>query len=95
MDERQVYEQRLQRKLHEWGAEIDKLKARATKAAAGGRLDYHGQIEKLQSMREDSERKLAELREAGDDAWGELQAGVKSATNSLENSLKWARSKLR
>lgn len=94
MNERQAYEQKLQAKLNEWGAEIDKLKAKADKAGADARLDYQKQVEKLRSMKEDGEEKLAELRDAGDDTWKGVKAKAEDARNSLENALKSVRSRL-
>lgn len=87
MSMKEAYEQKLQAQLDEWSAEIDKLKARADDAEADAQLEYYKQIEELRSMQEAASNKLAELKDAGDDAWEDLKAGVDSARDSLGNAL--------
>lgn len=95
MSMKDAYEQKLQAQLDEWGAEIDKLKAKADNAEADAQLEYYKQIEELRSMQETATNKLAELKDAGDDAWEDLKAGIDSAWDSLGNSLKSAASRFK
>jgi predicted outer membrane protein len=88
MSKKEAYEKKLQAQLDEWKAEIDKLKAKADQAGADAQVKYHQQIEDLRSLQKKVGSKLAELREAGDDAWEELKAGIESASESLRDSLK-------
>ena len=90
MSRKEAYQKKLQAQLDEWNAEIDKLKAKADKAEADAQLEYYKKIEELQSMQEATNSKLAKLREASDDAWEDLKAGIDSACNSLGNALKSA-----
>ena len=41
-------------------------------------------------MQETASNKLAELKDAGDDAWEDLKAGLDGAWNTLGNALKSA-----
>ena len=95
MSMKDAYEQKLQAQLDEWGAEIDKLKAKADNAEADAQLEYYKQIEELRSMQETATNKLAELKDAGDDAWEDLKAGIDSAWDSLGNALKSAASRFK
>ncbi len=78
-----------------WSAEIDKLKAKVDGAEADAQLEYCKQIEELRSMQEAVGNKLTELKDAGDDAWGDLKAGIDSAWDSLANALKSAASRFK
>jgi argininosuccinate lyase len=85
---KEAYEKKLQAQLNNWGAEINKLRAKADKAAADTKLEYQEQIEELKAMQETAAEKLAELREAGDDAWQDLKADIESAWGSLHEAIK-------
>lgn len=95
MSMKEAYEQKLQAQLKEWGAEIDRLKAKADDAEADAQLEYYKEIEKLRSMQEAANRKLAELKEASDDAWEDLKADVDSAWDSMSSVLKSASSRFK
>ena len=95
MSMKEAYEQKLQAQLDEWSAEIDKLKAKADSAEADAQLVYYKKIEELRSMQETAANKLIELKDAGDDAWEDLKAGIGSAWDSLGNALKSAASRFK
>lgn len=95
MSMKEAYEQKLQAQLDEWSAEIDKLKARADDAEADAQLEYYKEIEELRSMQEEASNKLAELKDASDDAWEDLKAGADSAWDSLGSALKSASSRFK
>ncbi len=95
MSMKEAYEKKLQAKLDEWDAEIDKLKAKADAAEADAQLDYHKQIQELQSMQAAANQKLDELKNAGDDAWEDLKIGIDSALDSLSSSIKLAASRFK
>jgi hypothetical protein len=87
---KEAYEKKLQGQLDEWGAEIDKLKAKADSAEADTQLSYYKQIEELRSMQDAARKKLDELKDASDDAWEDLKVGIDSAWDSLSRSVKSA-----
>jgi len=89
------YVEKLHTKLDEWNAEIDKLKVKADKAEADSRIEYQKQIKNLQQKRQEAEKKLADLRSAGKDAWEDLKSGVQQAWDSMEEAVKSARSKFK
>jgi uncharacterized coiled-coil DUF342 family protein len=95
MGMKEAYEKKLQAKLNEWSAEIDKLKAKADGEKAEVQLEYYKKIEELRSMQEAAANKLTELKDAGDDAWEDLKAGIDSAWDSLSSALKSAASRFK
>ena len=84
---KEAYEKKLQAQLDEWSADIDKLKAKADSAEADVQLEYYKQIEELRSMQETAVDKLIELKDASDDAWEDIKAGIESTWDSLGNAL--------
>lgn len=95
MSMKDAYVKKLQSKLAEWNAEIDKLKAKADSADADVQLEYYKKIEELRTMQDEANQKLDDLREASDDAWEDIKAGVDSAWDSLSRSVKSAASHFR
>lgn len=95
MGMKETYEEKLQAQLDEWGADIDKLKAKADSAEADVQLEYYKQIEELRSMQETAANKLTELKDTSDDAWEDLKAGINSAWDSLGNALNSAASRFK
>lgn len=90
MSTKEAYERKLRARIDIWGAEIDRLKARADEVNADARLKYHKHLEELRSMQDDAKKKLSELQSAGDDAWEDLKVGIEHARDSLEAALKSA-----
>lgn len=78
MNMKESYQQKLQAQLDQWGAEIDKLKARADKADADVKLEHYEQTEDLKVKQQEASDKLDDLMAASDDAWEDLKAGVES-----------------
>jgi len=95
MSMKNIYQKKLQAQLDEWSAEIDILKAKADKAKADAQLEYYKEIKELRSMQEAASSKLAEFKDASDDAWEDLKAGMDSAWNSIGKALKSATSRFK
>jgi multidrug resistance efflux pump len=90
MSKKKAYHDKLQSQLDQWRAEIGKLQAKAQGRSAQAQLDYHRQVEELRSMQADAEKKLDELRQAGDEAWEDLKSGIDMAWDALGKSVKSA-----
>ena len=91
MSTKDAYEKQLQAQLDEFSAEIDRLKARADQAEADAEPWLHKQVEALQEKHRAAKEKLGELKEAGDDAWEDLKAGIVAAWDSVGEALKSAK----
>jgi uncharacterized coiled-coil DUF342 family protein len=86
MENRKEYQGKMEAQLSEWGAEIDKLKARADKATADTRQGYYDEIETLRAKRASMQAKLQELKASSDDAWGDLKEGLDRSWNQVRDS---------
>lgn len=92
---REAYQQRLAAQFEEWKPEIDRLKAKAEKAAADAKVDYSKLIEDLQARQKTARAKMEELREASGGAWEEVKTGLEGAWKEMEKALKAAVSKFK
>lgn len=93
MSKRDIYQQKIEAQLDEWSAEIDKMKAKAAKAEADAQLAYKDRITELRQKQQVALEKLQEFREAGEDAWEDLKAGVELAWDSLGEALNSAKTR--
>lgn len=82
-------------RLDQWNADIDALKAKADRAEAGARAEYHKQLDALRSKRDDARSKLHELESAGENAWEDLKAGVELAWDSVSEAVRSAASRFK
>jgi hypothetical protein len=94
MSEKQAYRQKIDAKMEEWNAEIDRLEARADRAGADVQLEYYEQIKRLRALQEEARGKLKELEAAGDDAWEDFRDGVDVAANAVERAVDVAAARL-
>lgn len=95
MSTKQAYEQKLQSKLDEWSAQMDVLKAKADGVEAEARIEYEKQIEDLKVRKAQASEKLAELKDASEDAWEDLKAGLDMAWDSLSDAFESAMSRFK
>ena len=91
-EKRDAYVQKLKSKLDEWNADIGKLEAKADKAEAEAKIEYHKQIADLRSRRKEVEAKIRELQAAGEGAWEDLKQGLENSWEILKTSFKKAKS---
>ncbi len=94
MDDKALYQQKQKAQLNEWKAEVDKLKAKASKASAEAQLEFNKQINAIEGKLDEGRAKLAELADASGDAWDSLKDGVDSAWTSLKTGVREASAKL-
>ena len=95
MDKKEVYIENLEAQLREWSAKIDMLKAKADKAKAEAKGEYHKDMAALYAKRETAHQKLQELKNAGGEAGDALKAGIKNARDDLQDALNAAFEKFR
>ncbi|MDI1302047.1 MAG: coiled coil domain-containing protein [bacterium] len=87
MNDQELHQQKLQAQLDEWKADIDKLKAKAASSSADAQLDLNSLVDQLNAKVQVASTKLAELSNAGADAWDSVKGGVESAWDSLKTSM--------
>lgn len=90
---RQAYIDKIQARLNEWDAEIEKLTAQADEAGADAKIRYEKQVDDLKKRQKEAQLKLDDMRKAGEDAWDDMKAGVEDAWKSLEKGIKDATSR--
>jgi len=95
MNDKELYQQKMQARLDEWKAQVDKLKAKSSGASADAQLDVNKQIRVLERNIEEGKAKLSELTEASEDAWESIKEGVESAWDSLKSGVTDAAAKLK
>ena len=93
MIDRNTYVETLKAQLEQWNAQIDLLEARAKAARAEGQKAFEEQVGVLRSQRDTLNDRLRDLRQASEDAWGDLQGGVDQAFDSFRQSVKQAMSR--
>ncbi|HKL54932.1 MAG: sll1863 family stress response protein [Roseovarius sp.] len=87
MDEKEAYQQKLNARLDEWKAEIEKMQAKAKSAEADAQLQYQEYIEDLKKRRANLEKELEELRDTQTAAWNDLKAGADKAWNAMSEAM--------
>jgi hypothetical protein len=95
MKDKELYQQKMQAQLDEWKADVDKIKARASRASADTQLKMNEQIKVLDSKIAEGKAKLSELSRAGEDAWESIREGVESAWDSLKSAVSDAAKKFK
>jgi chromosome segregation ATPase len=95
MSKKEAYIEKLQAQLDEWDAEIKKLNAKAAKAQADAKLEYHEQIDRIRLQQQEARAKMDELRQSSEDAWEDLVAGMERAWDSLGKAVRSAMSRFK
>jgi len=83
MNEKDLYQQKLEAQLNEWQADIDKLKAKMAGASVGAKLELNQHINVLESKIGEGNTKLEELSKTTDDSWETLKEGIEEAWESI------------
>ena len=86
MTQKELYVAKMEAQLTAWREKLDAMKARLEEAELQGRLEFHKQIEASQHQHEVACRHLDELKQAGEDAWRALRAGVETVWKDLKTS---------
>jgi phage host-nuclease inhibitor protein Gam len=86
MEKREEYQGKMEAQFGEWGKEIDKLQAKADKAAADTKQGYLDQIKDLRAKQAAMQAKLQELKTANEGAWGDLKEGLDKSWNETKDA---------
>jgi len=87
MDEKELYQQKMQSQLDEWNAQVAKLKAQASGASADAQLKLNQQVESLQPYIDQAKGQLAALGDATEDNWEAGKKSLESAWGSLKTKI--------
>jgi F0F1-type ATP synthase membrane subunit b/b' len=92
---RELYQERIEATLQEWGGEIEKLRKKADQLGAEAKVKYRDQIEDLHARQETARKKLEELKRAGGEAWEDLRKSAESAVEELKKGVESAVGKMK
>ncbi len=92
MSHRDEYLTKMEAQLEEWNVKIDKMQARAKKAAAEGKSELQKQLEAADAKRNEVNRRLRELRAASEDSFAALRSGFEAAWKELTSAFEKTRS---
>jgi hypothetical protein len=88
MDDKKVYQEKMQEQLKEWAAQIDALIVKVDKADKKAKAEYQEQINKLQEKKIAAEKKLQELRAAGEETWEEVKEAFEKISVDIRVAFK-------
>lgn len=92
---RELYQEKIESTLQEWGEEIEKIRKKADKLGAETRVKYRDQIEDLHARQETARKKLEDLKRTGGEAWEDLRRGAESALEELKRGVEGAVGKMK
>jgi len=92
---RDEYVRKMQAKLEEWNADIDKLTAKAGGVKADLRHEYDEQIASLKAKQSVASQKIEELQKSGESAWEDLKAGIELAWAAVGEAIDSAKSRFK
>ena len=91
----QIKTEKLEEQLKEWGVDLEKLKSRANKARADAKAEIDREVGSLRARLNEAQKKLAELKTAGDAATVEMRKGVENAWVELRKAFESATAKFK
>ena len=95
MDDRTLYEKKIEAELREMQARLDLLRAQAASAAVDVRIRIERELDRLRDRRSELRRGLDELRSAGEAGWTRIREGMDAARRELADGLESLAAKLR
>jgi hypothetical protein len=95
MSPKDDYIRKLQARVQEWDKEINKLATKAIQNKSKAKLEYYKQLEELRDKQDVALKKLERFRQADDDAWEGLKAGLESIWADFSEAVKSSSSKFK
>lgn len=92
---REIYQEKIEATLRDWGEELEKLRKQADKLGAEARVKYRERIEELRPLQENARKKLEEFSRAGGEAWEDLRKGAETAIEELKKGVEGAVAKMK
>ena len=92
--ERKLYEKKQRARLEEWEAELEKMKAKVSKAGADAQLNLKRRLEQLEDRVDEGRSRLEELTDSGESKWEALQERIDTALEAVKVGVREARKEL-
>lgn len=93
MENKTAYEKKAQAKLDELNGQIEVLKAKKDDTTADLQIEYGKKIDELNSLKDETVTKLAEIKRSGNNAWQELKGGFEQSSKTMQDAINSAISK--
>lgn len=87
MDDKELYQQKMQSQLDEWTADVAKLKAKAAGASADAQLQINQQVDALQPYIDRAKTQLDALGDTTEASWEAGKKSLESAWDSLKTKI--------
>lgn len=84
---KEAYQKKFETQLKDCDAQLDQLREKAKKAKAEARIKIENELAQLQAQRAAAQKKIDELRSAGEQAWEDLKDGVEKARSDMSGAL--------
>jgi ATP phosphoribosyltransferase regulatory subunit HisZ len=91
-DKREDYIRKLEAKLDECDARLDKLAAEAAQADEQTKTKYYKQMEELREKRKDVEQEIQDLIDEKESVWDDLKQGIDNSWSTWKQSFTKAKS---
>ena len=88
MENKESHVGKMEKRLQQWGAKLDKFVAKGEGVGPAAKVDYRKHIDDVKSRYKVVRTKLDELKATGGEDWLTLKSGVESAWNELEVAYK-------
>lgn len=95
MSTRDEYVRKMQAKLEEWNADIDKLAAKTSEVSADVRSEYKEQIAALKVKQAAARHKIEEMQISGESAWKDLKSGIELAWAAIGEAVDSVKSRFK
>jgi DNA-binding transcriptional MerR regulator len=95
MTERDVAQGEMEKKLQDWGAKLDEMKAKVDQSGADTKAQLEGKIETLTVRRDAMQQRLADLKGSSDEAWHSVKTGLQAAWNDVSEAFEEAAAKFK
>jgi len=86
MSKREEFITKMRNRLKEWNAELDKLEGKVLTVKSELQGKYRRQIADLRKKREETEKKLEEVKAAGEGAWENLKGEYERTWTALKDA---------
>jgi len=93
MEEKDLYQKKLESKLKEIKARMEMLEAKAVQAKAEFKPEYQKHLYELRQKREALRSKLDEIKKSSGEAWKDVQQGAQAAWDELDKAFRDASNK--
>lgn len=80
------YHHKMNAELSQWDAAVERERAERSRQASREEMDSDPDYEEYRSRRKETDRKLSELRNAGEDTWEDMKTGVEKAWADTKNA---------